>query len=204
MQTPDSDKLRVVQAESYRALHAAGAYRHKGPPPHLLRFLDCLGREAVRSRARVLDYGCGPDGGLLRIDRGLLRIDRRVLDLNVVGYDPHVPEYSAAEVLGWDYHAVHSADVLEHLTVAQVGEFFDVVAAIAPRLVYLVVSLRPANKHLCNGLNAHLTIEPLPWWQGFAQARLPGYVVVAAETDHMGDAGTLALRRRGAEDAAVG
>lgn len=184
MQTPDSDKLRSVLEASYRDLHAAGVYRHAWPPLHLARFRELLGGQALAARARVLDYGCGPDGGLAQ-DAGF----------NAVGYDPFVPEFSACEVLDWSYHAVYAADVLEHLTVEQLGDFFATVARIGPELVYLAIALRPATKHLCNGLNVHLTIEPLSWWQGFAQASLSGYAVVVAETDHKADSGVLALRR---------
>lgn len=183
MYRPESDKLTTVLARSYRALHEADAFRHDGPPAHLDLFRALLAD--LGDTPRVLDFGCGPRGGLAAVLPG------------AVGYDPHVPGYQD-DPWGRPYDAIYSADVLEHLTVADAGAFLDRVAAAAPALVFLAIATRAAEaKQLDNGLNVHITVMPPAWWYGFAQARLhPDYATVLACGDLVRDECVLAFRRR--------
>lgn len=171
LQSADNYKIRDRLPVWYRELHAEGKFLGASYAPHLKAIQKLVGEDW--GKARILDFGCGPLGGL-QVSCGSGR---------VAGYDPYVEAFS---VLPWGkgpYDLVFSSDVLEHLLVKDVREFCGNVALEKPRWIYLAISTRPALKTFPNGQNVHLTIEPASWWQGFLQGFWSDYRVVRAHSD---------------------
>lgn len=144
--TPESEL-----ADMYRALHAQGVFLGLTWRLHLKtarKFFSC-------TALPVLDYGCGPRGGLAEALGDL-----------VIPYDPFIPEFSADP---WSRKpgGVFSSDVLEHMPVRQVDDLLEKICDTpSVRRVLAVVSVRPANKTIPNGVNMHLTVCPPEWWEG--------------------------------------
>lgn len=180
MQHPESDKMARILAESYKALHEQGRFSRRDYPYQGL-FQALL--DAVPDGLPVLDYGCGPAGGIGGLGR------------KIVPYDPYVPQYAGGPWVR-PYAAVHSSDVLEHMLVPDVVAFLDAVKANGPALVFLVIATRPAHKVLSNGVNVHLTIMEPAWWYGVVQSKLDGYDPVLAWGDFLEDVCILAFRKR--------
>lgn len=103
----------------------------------------------------LLDYGCGT--GLLKQE-----LER--------AYNPHyeIMEYDPA-IDGKTDRPLHAdvvvcGDVLEHIEPDCLYSVLDDLRAIARQAVFLVIATAPANKHLPDGRNAHLIVEPMMWW----------------------------------------
>lgn len=177
------DKLRKVMAESYTAMNADGRFA-RAALQDLTLFRSL--RDAVLPREvepAVLDFGCGPHGGISHVVR------------NVTAYDPYAPAYAADP---WErrYRVVYSCDVLEHMLATDVLQFLRRVDVNGAALLYLEVATRPATKTLSNGLNAHVTIKPASWWAGFVQGVLSErYSTLVARDDFHAGVCTLALHR---------
>jgi len=182
MQTPDSAKVRGLLPGWYRDLHAEGKFPGDTFHAHLPALAALLGE---RTGLSVLDFGCGPRGGLASVPE---------FPHTVRGYDPYVPAF-ADDPWSRRYDVVFSSDALEHLLVPQLATFLDDVAAASPWLVFLAVATRSASKTFPNGLNVHLIVEPASWWLGYVQARLPGYKVVRASEDLLTGVVEVALTR---------
>lgn len=104
----------------------------------------------------VLDYGCGR-GTLLKA----LRDKYGNLPFDFIEYDPAIPEKSEKPVRA---DLVVCGDVLEHIEPDCLYAVLDDIRSIARLAVFLVVSTVPAAKHLADGRNAHLIVEPIEWW----------------------------------------
>lgn len=103
----------------------------------------------------VLDYGCG---------RGTLREAiwaRGTAPFYLYEYDPaiegkdHRPE---------PVDLVICTDVLEHIEPECLYAVLDDIRSLAKQLVFVTISTKPASKHLPDGRNAHLIVEPGNWW----------------------------------------
>jgi hypothetical protein len=166
----------------YQAMHEVNAFQGDTWRAHL-----CQLREAIPdiSRRTILDYGCGPKGGLTR-----------EFGTTVIPYDPYVPQFSTPP---WDksFDTVFSSDVLEHMSQAQINDFLRQVKTASPFSVFLVASTRKAQKLLPNGANAHLTVKPAMWWLGRVQQTLGhAYTPTLATADLIRDDVTLCFSRR--------
>lgn len=166
-----TDKLAKKLPDMYAELHARGAFKGDSWRPHLDRFHAFLG-----SASPVLDFGCGPKGGLAGDVQA---------HYEAVGYDPYVPYY-ADKPWARRFKAFFSCDVFEHLTLDYLHRLFGRLRDTQPELakVFVALSTRPANKTLSNGLNVHLIVKPGAWWLGFMQAALGrDFAVVEAAED---------------------
>jgi hypothetical protein len=136
-------------ASLYRDMHGYGAFRGLT----WMKQVETLERtiENIGSM-RILDFGCGPLGGLAR----------KYGD-SVLPYDPFVAKFSDCP---WhrQFDVCFSSDVLEHMKVKDVDEFLRQVRATEAHYVFLNISTRRAKKNLPNGTNAHLTVRPAEWW----------------------------------------
>lgn len=103
--------------------------------------------------ATLLDYGCGK-GALKRA----LAPD---ISADIHEYDPAVPEKSAAPAPA---DLVICTDVLEHVEPNCIEDVVAHLKSLTRTALFLVVSTRPAVKHLEDGRNAHLIIQPLEDW----------------------------------------
>lgn len=104
----------------------------------------------------VLDYGCG---------KGTLK-DR--LGDCVSNYDPAVDQW-ARDPQPADL--VVCTDVLEHVEPEYLQEVLDHIRALTKKVVFIVVSCRPAKRFLPDGRNAHLIVEPQEWWEAHIRGR---------------------------------
>lgn len=115
-------------------------------------------REVMRNTGSVtvLDYGCG---------KGTLGM---ALGDCVTNYDPAIEEWandpSPADL-------VVCTDVLEHVEPEYLPAVLDHLRALAKKVVFIVVACRPANRHLPDGRNAHLIVEPPEWWEAHIRGR---------------------------------
>lgn len=165
----------------YRAMHKQSAFRGDTWRSHLRQLRDTV--PDLDNRV-IVDFGCGPKGGL-----------SAELPSNVIPYDPYVPQYSK---LPWTakIDVVFSSDVLEHMTRTQIDQFLGNARGANPSFVFLVVSTRPAQKKLPNGVNAHLTIKPAAWWVTYVAGALRGgYRPILATADLIRDDVTLCFER---------
>lgn len=187
MQREDSPKLRDVLDKSYPRLHAEGAFLGKSWIRHAKIFAKLAGPEATE---KILDYGCGPDGGLANAYPG-----------KVHSYDPYVEQY-AAPIKGLKFTSVFTCDVVEHMTLAQIVELLAKVRRCDAQFLYMVAATRISeSKKLDNGLNVHITVQPAQWWFGVVQAALPDFDPVHVVDDLLRDECVLAFRRKDASDA---
>ena len=121
----------------------------------------------------VLDYGAGKG----RLGEALFTSGFRG---NYHPYDPAIPYWSdepePAEM-------VACIDVLEHIEPDLLDNVLDNLQALTRRVGVLTVHTGPAKKTLPDGRNAHLTQQPLPWWQKKIGAR---FVLKQAEQSGSG------------------
>lgn len=111
---------------------------------------------AMKCEARsLLDYGCGQ--GTLRSALS----DLRGLEYGILEYDPAIPDKQDKP-----QHAdvVVCSDVMEHVEPECLYAVLDDIRNIARIGVFFVISTSPAKKHLPDGRNAHLIVEPAEWW----------------------------------------
>ena len=95
----------------------------------------------------VLDYGCG---------KGKL-----VKELECEGYDPAIKEFCT---LPKPADIVVALDVMEHIEPDCLDDVLRHISSLC-KVAYLVISLRPAQKQLDDGRNAHLIVESDLWWK---------------------------------------
>jgi hypothetical protein len=145
--TPPDDALPVL----YREMHAKGLF-----PGVAWRSIFETFAAAIPDleRRTILDFGCGPRGGLAE----------QLKPGQVVSYDPYVETYSKPP---WNqsFDVVFSSDVLEHLPQREIEVFAANVFRCRPEFVFLNISTRPAHKTFSSGENVHVTVKPATWWQ---------------------------------------
>tara|TARA_R110000751_G_scaffold111080_4_gene208982 strand:- start:2052 stop:2606 length:555 start_codon:yes stop_codon:yes gene_type:complete len=104
---------------------------------------------AALETSDVLDYGCG---------KGELNLH---LPFSVKCYDPGIAKHSAnpepADI-------VVCTDVLEHIEPDNLDQVLTHLRSKTKRRLLLNVNVKEAVKHLPDGRNAHLIVEPPDWW----------------------------------------
>lgn len=155
--------------DQYRTMHEQG--RFKGRSWSL--YLDDLHKSIPDlQELTILDFGCGPHGGL----------SQRYPE-NTRPYDPYVEKYNEPP-WGVEYDVIFSSDVLEHVPLRDLNELFRSLKSCNPKHVFLVISTRWAMKNLPDGSNAHITVRPPEWWHSYVQNQLGDeYVPVLASAD---------------------
>lgn len=154
-------KLDEMLPKLYQELHDNKAFKGDSWERWYETFLDLFENGTSVHRELILDFGCGPTGGLCDSYLG------QKPHSCVIGYDPYVPVYSADP---WDKKitVVFSCDVLEHMPLTAVVEFLrKLVATKTIKKVMLVIATRAASKTMSNGLNAHITVRSPDWWHAF-------------------------------------
>lgn len=115
----------------------------------------------------VLDYGCG-SGALVKelyangLGHGRLR-----------EYDPAIP---GKDDLPSFADLVVCTDVLEHVEPERLDAVIAHLQMLARKAVFVVVTIRPSNKTLSDGRNAHLILASPEWWQARI-CRVTGWTV---------------------------
>lgn len=156
-----ADKIESLLPILYKDMHAKGEFAGDTWREYLPRLQAFAAAHPGRDFP-VLDYGCGPKGGLAA-EYGAWR---------VISHDPFVPEY-AADPWGKSPATFFSADVFEHMTVDALRRLMSKICACRTLdRIFVAISTRSANKTMPNGMNAHLTVRHAQWWRGFFDARL--------------------------------
>jgi cyclopropane fatty-acyl-phospholipid synthase-like methyltransferase len=104
----------------------------------------------------ILDFGCG-HGALMA------GIQETYPDISVEGYDPGNPQYRRIPNRSFD--AVVSADVFEHIELEHLAETLQLISNKMTKAGWFRIACYPAKKHLPDGRNAHLIVQPPAWWR---------------------------------------
>lgn len=137
-----SENYRLQNAQKHRESTAYGSHGD-----------DVVAK--VRELARnigantILDYGCGK--------RGL----ERALGYAICNYDPAIP---GCEAPPEPADLVVCTDVLEHIEPECIDDVLDDLRRVTKNIVMFTVSMIEANKHMPDGRNAHLIVQPATWW----------------------------------------
>ena len=152
----------------YAKMHANAAFKGDTWKLHFARFLHFAFSDEYSPPVKVLDFGCGPTGGL---KASLLK---KGFEIEVASHDPFIPQF-AKEPWKSGFDTFFSTDVFEHMTDEKVADLLlRLRKHISCTKIFVALSTRPANKTLPNGLNAHLTVRPADWWHGTFCATLSG------------------------------
>lgn len=111
----------------------------------LTRALECFS---------VLDYGCGEGSLKAALNKHWPRLSVREYDPAIAGKDER-PSFADLVVC---------TDVLEHVEPEKIGNVLAHIDGLARKAIFLVVCLRPSNKMLPDGRNAHLLVRSKAWW----------------------------------------
>ena len=117
--------------------------------------LDGRHIEILKKAKRVLDYGCGK-GSFVRY------VQENLPDVEIVGYDPAVEEYSKLPEGHFDF--IWCTDVLEHIEPELIDNIINHLKELSTDYLYVSANCTKAKKHLADGRNAHLIIQPKEWW----------------------------------------
>jgi hypothetical protein len=108
---------------------------------------------ATRFKATsILDYGCGP---------GRLRPALKHHPIKFYEFDPGIKDKAA---LPQRADMVVCTDVLEHVEPNKLKTVLRHIHGLTLKCAFFVIALRPAEKRLPDGRNAHLIIDGAPWW----------------------------------------
>lgn len=100
----------------------------------------------------VLDYGCG---------QGTLRGGLQGTNLTITEFDPGI---RGRDNLPHPADIVAVIDVLEHVEPDRLKHVLHHIHWLTKKAALMVPALRPAEKRLPDGRNAHLIIENARWW----------------------------------------
>ena len=150
-----SDLISPEYLDAQKAMHA-------GPKPYGNRgeewtktVLEVAKRYGVGS---ILDYGAG---------HGRLAAALRDHGYVVREYDPAIEGKDTPPSFA---DLVVSTDCLEHIEPDKLDAVLAHMRLLARRVVFVVISCRPAMRVLPNGKNAHLIIRSKHWWHDRVQA----------------------------------
>lgn len=157
----------MLLTEAYRAQNAAMHLAKPQYGAHGLELASDIVKLAEACKASgVLDYGCG---------KGTLS---GAISLPVQNYDPAVPEFSD---LPSPADLVACCDVMEHVEPDCLDAVIAHLHSLTRKALYVTICTIPAQKHLPDGRNAHLIVQPAAWWiKKFARFR----EVMKVERDH--------------------
>lgn len=146
----------LLISDEYRRLNAEMHIQKPAYGTSAAKWATKLHGLALRCQARdVLDYGCGK--GTLK--QALAAFAQQPYTL--AEYDPAIPGKEDKPLRA---DLVFCGDVLEHIEPGCLYGVLDDIRNIARVGVLLVVSTRESAKHLPDGRNAHLIVEPPMWW----------------------------------------
>lgn len=148
-----TDEYKALQI----ALHEKGNYGITGAQyrPAIFHAISQLAKR--HGSVTVLDYGSS-SGDTMKSVRNSFWMPPTVQDFC---YDPFVEEFSAepqpADLL-------ICTDVLEHVEPECTKSVLDHIASLTKRLAFFSISLKPANKVMSDGRNAHINLPGEEFW----------------------------------------
>lgn len=169
MQVLKSSSTRNI--DQYRLLHEIAPDYGKSSELMVNDLYDLCRNLKPKS---ILDFGCGKSN--------LVDAIGERLDATAYRYDPAIPQYSKLPVSSADL--VINTDVLEHLDEAEVALVLADISKIG-RNVFFNISIRPAQKVLPNGENAHATIRDAVWWERQVRQEFPRCIRVQSAADEV-------------------
>ena len=138
----------------------------------------------------LLDYGCGK-GRQFNTESKVLHgklgvyIDSWQEGLGVgvlTGYDPACGEWAKRPEGSFD--GVYCCSVLEHLYEHDAPFVLRDIFQYAQKFVFIAVGTTPAQKNLPDGRNAHITVQPISWWEDMTRSiatEYPGIIWMISE-----------------------
>lgn len=146
----------MLYSEHYRDLqrqmHAERRYGDSGKK-WANAVLSCAKKHRCDS---ILDYGAGTGAMIQRMQ------ERREKGISIYGYDPGIEHY-ADEPKPRDL--VACIDTLEHVEPNCLTAVLEHLHGLTQKVLFVVIALRAAGKHLPDGRNAHLIIQDAGWWR---------------------------------------
>jgi hypothetical protein len=141
--------MSTLISEAYKAqnrqLHEEGHFGFRGHA-YGQAILDIA--SAIRS-TDILDYGCGQ------------HTLQKTLPFPIKEYDPCIPGFDTPPAPS---DVVVCTDVLEHVEPECLDAVLDDLKRVTRLVGFLSIEVRPAQKTLPDGRNAHLIQEPATWW----------------------------------------
>ena len=115
----------------------------------------------------IIDFGCGK--GLLY--KNPVKINgikyQNILDFWKISqiqlYDPAVPEFASYPNKKADM--IICTDVLEHIPEHDVNRLIDDISKLANKIIFFVISTRPASKFFEDGTNVHICLRTKEEWE---------------------------------------
>lgn len=155
-----TEEYKVLQHE----LHAGGEYGVSGAQyiPTIFHGISQLTKRL--GSVRVLDYGSST-GATMKAVKEHLWIPPGV---ESVCYDPFVPGFDAEPEPA---DMIICTDVLEHVEPECTMAVLDHIASLTRRIAFFSISLKPANKKLSDGRNAHINLRSSEFWLREIQKR---------------------------------
>lgn len=171
------ERYSAEYAAIQKDLHAQGSYGVTGRQyvPTIFHGISQLAKRL--GSVTVLDYGSS-SGDTMKAVREHLWIPPSVTDRC---YDPFVAEY-AAEPEPADF--IICTDVLEHVEPECTKAVLDHIASLTKRIAFFSISLKPANKTLSDGRNAHINLASAEYWLTEIKKR---FITSEAKVDAAGE-----------------
>lgn len=135
--TPEYAEMNAALHGAYLT-YGAGSYKHADKMRALMAEFSC---------ETALDYGCG---------KGYL-----AAELGCQGYDPAVPRFAHEPAPA---ELVICIDVMEHIEPECMEDVIQHIRGLSLTVTWLDIALRPAQKCLPDGRNAHISLHPWEWW----------------------------------------
>jgi hypothetical protein len=133
-------------------------------PPYHADFLKAGGAKDV------LDFGSG---------KNLAHVD----GLNIIRYDPGAGDSAAAHIPRRPFDGLVSYDVMEHVPEEDLPMIYRWWKLFQPDRIAAAISTRTAVNVLSNKENAHCTVRSPAWWLQSLQRGLPGYRLMASQSE---------------------
>jgi hypothetical protein len=155
-----SDKYRELNHKLHTTPPGFGASGYRWID-HIKLIVD------VHKVESMLDYGCG-QSTLWRAFKD--KYPKRAAKIKYTEYDPCIPKKDVIPEGVFDL--VACTDVLEHVEPAYLENVIEHIVSLTGRVMFLNIAIKPADKVLADGRNAHLIVKPAIWWERQLSAKL--------------------------------
>lgn len=116
------------------------------------RYVEVVRTLSQWGRLSVLDYGAGKC--ILSKSLGPA--------YHVTNYDPCI---EGIDTPPQPHDIVACTDVMEHVEPDCVDAVLKHIRSLARKTTFFVISVKPAQKTLADGRNAHISLHPFEWWE---------------------------------------
>lgn len=161
-----------TEIDLYKGLYKAKPNYDRVNNAHIFTVSGLIKSFNIKS---VLDFGCGRHHVLIN------QLFKRHPQVKFLGYDPAIEQPTSICTNEYDADPVDmviSTDCFEHVPEKELDQCFDLISLKAPKVLFFVVSTRPASTILPDGSNAHKTIKNGIWWQNKIQNRLQSFEII--------------------------